>query len=116
MSENQAFATTSGGNVFEDLEIPDAAVALAKAELVRNLMAVLRERGLTQEAAAELLGTSQPRLSHVLSGRTENVTLDSLVRYLDALGYVVTVGVEAKRPVEQRAYEVAGASAPAIGG
>jgi transcriptional regulator with XRE-family HTH domain len=39
------------------------------ATLPERLQAVLSARGLTQRAAAQLLGTSQPRLSTILHGK-----------------------------------------------
>jgi predicted XRE-type DNA-binding protein len=46
----------STGNVFADLGLPDAEDRLAKAELARQIGAIIRERGLTQQAAAQALG------------------------------------------------------------
>lgn len=44
----------SSGNVFADLDLPDAEERYAKA---------LEERGLTQAQIAELLGTTPPKTS-----------------------------------------------------
>jgi predicted XRE-type DNA-binding protein len=48
--------TASTGNVFEDLDLPDAADRLAKAELAWQIANIVRERGLAQEVAAQILG------------------------------------------------------------
>jgi hypothetical protein len=45
----------SSGNVFADLELPDAEGYLAKAELARRICALIGERRLTQAKAAALL-------------------------------------------------------------
>ena len=42
------------GNVFADLDLPDADVHFAKAELVSRIDDVVRERGITQAEAARL--------------------------------------------------------------
>lgn len=50
----------NSGNVFEDMGMPDAAEHLAKAELARVVRREIRERGLTQAQAAEILGVKHP--------------------------------------------------------
>ena len=51
------------GNVFADLGRPDADTQLLKAELVTRIDKIVRQRGLKQVEAAELLGLSQPDIS-----------------------------------------------------
>ena len=62
-------ATESSGNVFADLGLADPEEALAKAELARQIGALLAERGLTQAQAAALLGVDQPKVSALVRGR-----------------------------------------------
>ena len=54
------------GNVFADLERPDAETHLLKAELVTRIDKIIRQRGLKQIEAARLLGLSQPDVSRLL--------------------------------------------------
>jgi predicted XRE-type DNA-binding protein len=91
--------TESSGNVFLDLGFPpaEATVLLAKADLVIAMKNAIEARGLTQRAAARLLGTDQPTLSKVMSGRTASVTMDLLTRWLHALDQKVTVAVQPMR-------------------
>lgn len=91
--------TESSGNVFLDIGFPpaEAAVLLAKAELVVALRRAIEAEGLTQRAAATRLGTDQPTLSKVLSGRSASVTLDLLTKWLHALGQDVAVAVRPAR-------------------
>ena len=56
------------GNVFADLEYPDAEAHLLKAELVTRIDQIIRQRGLKQVEAAKLLGLSQPDVSRLLRG------------------------------------------------
>ena len=51
------------GNVFADLGLPNPELALAKAELVRRIRAVIAERKLTQAKAAQILRLDQPKVS-----------------------------------------------------
>ncbi|MCK6451637.1 MAG: helix-turn-helix domain-containing protein [Alphaproteobacteria bacterium] len=91
--------TEGSGNVFLDLGFPpvEAALLLAKADLALALKREIDSRGLTQRAAARLLGTDQPTLSKVLSGRNASVTMDLLTKWLHALGQDVTVAVQPAR-------------------
>lgn len=50
------------------------------------LKEMLKETGVSQAGLAIRLGLSEARVSRVVSGH-ENVTLDVLVRFADALGY-----------------------------
>jgi len=86
-------ATESSGNVFADLGIADPEEALAKAELARQIGALLAERGLTQAQAAALLGVDQPKVSALVRGRLEGFSLDRLLRFLLALDRDVEIVV-----------------------
>jgi predicted XRE-type DNA-binding protein len=51
-----------------------------RAAITQALEAWLRQSGLTQTAAAALLGTSQARVSEIKHGKTAQFSLDLLVR------------------------------------
>lgn len=53
----------------------------------------VKRSGLTQAAAAEQLGTTQPRLNDVLKGKIEKCTVDRLVNMLAAVGYTVDLSI-----------------------
>ena len=53
--------TRGSGNVFADLGLPNPEERLAKAQLAYAISRVIRERGLTQRAAARLMGIDQQR-------------------------------------------------------
>lgn len=74
-----------GKNIFEDLKLPDAEELNAKAQIAYRICDLLQERKLTQKAAAELLGTDQPRVSALLRGKLEGFSSDRLFRFLNAL-------------------------------
>src|SRR5438552_4160434 len=80
------------GNVFADLGLPNPDLALAKAELVQRIRALIAGRKLTQTKAAELLGLDQPKVSALVRGRVEGYT-DRLFRFLNALGQRVEITV-----------------------
>jgi predicted XRE-type DNA-binding protein len=90
----------SSGNVFADLGIPNADVALAKAELAQHIRDIISGRKLTQAQAAELLGLDQPKVSALVRGRVAGFSIDRLLRFLNALGQQVEINIRpaAKRP------------------
>ena len=83
------------GNVFADLGLPDAEERLAKAMISRLIAKNIQERGLTQAQAAELLGTTQPKVSAVVRGQLAGFSMDRLFRFLTVMGMNVRVEVDA---------------------
>jgi predicted XRE-type DNA-binding protein len=84
----------STGNVFRDLGYADAITHRAKAELVRKLAAVMKERNLTQMAAARIVGVSQPDISRLLKGHLRDVSVERLLRMLQLLDCQVDIIVQ----------------------
>ena len=74
-------ATKSSGNIFLDLGFPphEASVMLLRAQLAEALRVWMEGEGLTQAQAAKRLGISQPRISEVVRGKVELLSLDYLV-------------------------------------
>jgi predicted XRE-type DNA-binding protein len=93
----------SSGNVFADLGIANPDLALAKAELVQHIRAIIAERKLTQSRAAQLLGLDQPKVSALVRGRVEGYSLDRLFRFLNALGQQIEIHVSSGRNVKSTA-------------
>lgn len=87
-------------NVFADLEVLDAEEHLLKAGLVFKLDGIIRQRKLTQAAAASLMGIDQPKVSAMLSGRFRGYSVERLMWLLVALGQDVEIVVKpSKRKV-----------------
>ena len=86
----------SSGNVFRDLDLPDAEGLLAKAELAAQIGAIVARKHLTQVQAARLLGIDQPKVSALLHGRLSGFSTDRLLRFLNALGREVRIVVGAR--------------------
>ena len=89
------------GNVFADLGRPDAEAHLLKAKLVTRIDAIIRQRGLTQVAAAKLLGLSQPDVSRLLRGNFREFSVERLLRLLMTLGRDVEIVIRAPRRTRQ---------------
>jgi predicted XRE-type DNA-binding protein len=68
---NDTEMSISSGNVYEDLDMENAAEMLVKAQLASTIQDILDSRGLTQAKAAEVMGLPQPKLSRLLNGNSE---------------------------------------------
>jgi predicted XRE-type DNA-binding protein len=86
-------------NVFRDLGFgPEEAENLRiRAELMVALSQVIESRGLTQVAAAKLLGVSQPRVSDLVRGKIDRFSVDTLIEMLGAAGVEVRVTTKQRR-------------------
>ena len=85
------------GNVFADLDLPDAEADLLKAELVTRIDAIVRQRGITQTEAARILGLSQPDVSRLLRGDFREYSLERLLRLLTTLGRDIDIVIRQPR-------------------
>lgn len=87
--------TPADGNVFEDIGFsPEEAENLRiRSRLMLAIEKFIEGEGLTQQQAAERLGTTQPRVSEVLRGKINEFTIDSLVNMLTNAGLQVEIRV-----------------------
>jgi predicted XRE-type DNA-binding protein len=85
--KNKLKVTPSTGNVFRDLgfSADESEHLLVRADLLLQLQKTLAARALTQVQAAELLHVTQPRVSHLLRGRIDLFSTDSLIDMLARL-------------------------------
>jgi predicted XRE-type DNA-binding protein len=72
-----------------------AANLRARAELMRQIAAILNKQGWTQTEAASRCGVTQPRINDLLRGRVSRFSLDALVNISTALGRRVRIRLEA---------------------
>lgn len=70
---------------------------LNEMKLEQDLVALREKRGLSQRQFAKLLGTSQPYVAKLESGRVKNLGVKTLVKCARALGGSVTIRIEAVR-------------------
>ena len=94
----------SSGNVFADLDYPNPEEALAKSRLTRFIADILRQRGLTQTQAAELLGIDQPKVSRLVRGQFREFSLERLIQFLGALDRQVDIVVRPANRKVKKAY------------
>lgn len=84
------------GNVFLDIGFPpgQAHNLLLRAEMMLRIEDFVRKSGLTQQAAARVLGVTQPRLNQLLKRKIELFSLDALVNMLTKAGMRVELRVK----------------------
>ena len=95
----------SSGNIFADLALPNPEQELLKAQLTLQIYKIIKQRGLTQAQAGEILGIKQPHVSALMRNRAGNFSIGRLIAFLTALGQDVQITVKPTRK-EQGAMSV----------
>jgi predicted XRE-type DNA-binding protein len=85
------------GNVFEDLDLANAADLQLKAELVRQIGNRIRLLGLSQTEAAKRLRLKQPDVSKLVNGRHTGFSADRLLALLNCLAVDVEIVLRPQR-------------------
>ncbi len=73
----------------------EAANLRARAELMRQIAAIIEANDWKQADAAAHCGVTQPRINDLLRGRVSRFSLDALVNIATALGQRVHIELEA---------------------
>ena len=81
------------GNLFADLGFANPEQEQLKAHLTLQVYRTLKERGLTQAKAGEILGIKQPHVSNLMRGRSGGFSVGRLMEFLTALGQDVEVTI-----------------------
>jgi predicted XRE-type DNA-binding protein len=76
------------GNVFRDLgfSVEQSRILGLKAQLAVMILKAVDNRGLTQKQLSRMWGVPQPRVSEILSGKLNLVSIERLVAFLAVLG------------------------------
>ena len=93
-------AVATSGNVFADLGLPNPEQELLKARLTLQIYKVIKERGLTQAQAGEVLGIKQPHVSALMRNRAGSFSVGRLIEFLTALGHDVEIAVKPTRKAQ----------------
>jgi len=80
--------TTSSGNVFADLGLPDAEKLRIKAGLVIEIRKAMTARGLNQQEAAKRMGVPQPKVSGMMRGDFPSLSVRKLMECLNRLSEI----------------------------
>ena len=86
--------TKSSGNVFQDLGIPNAEEHLLKADFAMLINRIIKDKNLSQENAAKILGIDQPKVSNLSRGQLSGFSIDRLIRFLILLNQDIEINVK----------------------
>ncbi len=86
----------NSGNVFADLDLPDADVRLAKAQRARAIKHVIVARDWTQSRAANVANLAPSDMSDICRGKLAKFSLERLDGTLLALGVDIEVRLRPK--------------------
>jgi predicted XRE-type DNA-binding protein len=94
-------AKRSSGNVFLDIGFAshEAQNLRVRADLMIELIRIVRSRKLTQATASKLFGVSQPRVSDLMTGKIDRFSIDALVEMLSRAGRRVEIATRPSRRV-----------------
>jgi predicted XRE-type DNA-binding protein len=94
-------ARRSTGNVFKDLGFSEdeAENLKIRADLMIELTRLIEAQELTQTAAAELLGVTQPKVSDLMRGKIDRFSVDTLIEMLGHAGACVSFTVTQRSQV-----------------
>ena len=87
--KTEASVQRGSGNVFTDLELPDARELNTKLILAKRLNDRLTELKWKQAEIARRLGIAQPNVSMLLNYKLDNFSSEKLMEFFNALGYDV---------------------------
>jgi predicted XRE-type DNA-binding protein len=88
---------TGSGNVFADLRLPNPEELQHKADLAREVITLVNARGMTQKAAAALLGIDQPKVSDLMRGNLKAFSIERLLTFLTKLDRHIEIVVSPAR-------------------
>jgi predicted XRE-type DNA-binding protein len=81
----------SSGNVFHDLQLPDAEEKHTKVRLAVTINQIIEHGNLSQAAASEMLKVNQPKISALANYRLDGFSVERLMNFLNALGRDVDI-------------------------
>lgn len=104
MTVHEAITIEEGSmNVYADLNYANAGEMQRKSKLAAEIARAIKARRLTQEAAAELLGIDQSKVSRITRGQFRGVSEAKLLELVARLGHDVTIVIS---PVRRRAGKI----------
>ncbi len=103
MTQEEFELVRGSGNVFRDVDDPDADLKQAKAILAAQIIGILDERKLTATKAAGLTGFAAADFSRLRNADLGRFTLDRLFKMIGALDDNIEVSLQlVSRPAGQR--------------
>lgn len=91
--KREADITVGSGNIFADLNLPDAEAHFLKAQIVSEIYRLAKQRKMTQVQAGKRMGISQPEVSRMFKGHFREYSIDRLMEFLTAFDRDVEIVV-----------------------
>lgn len=91
MSDEHAWLTMDGDDLFSALGFADAEELKAKSDLIIRIHRIMRERGLNQRQLGEAVGMKPAEVSRMLRGHLDRFSIERLMKAMNALGVRVRV-------------------------
>ena len=92
MNEKIKFEKGSG-NVFQDLELPDAGDLFLKAKLGFAVFQIIEDRKITQTEAAKILGVKKSAISQLKKGKFNHYSVEQLLAFLNQLNHDIEIHI-----------------------
>ncbi len=83
--------TVSSGNIFQDLELPNAAEQFAKVKLASRIYDAIEAKNLTAIETMKILEIDEDKLTALKNGRLQSFSLEKLFSFLMALGQNIEI-------------------------
>jgi predicted XRE-type DNA-binding protein len=94
---HKAKVEAGSGNIFADLDLPDAETHFLKAQIVSEIYRLANARKLTQAQAGKRMGISQPEVSRLFKGNFREYSVERLMGFLTVFDRDVEIVVRPHR-------------------
>lgn len=98
VKRNKVSISPGSGNVFGDLQLPDAEEKQTKVRLAVTINQIIGKANLSQGRASEILNVNQPKISALANYRLEGFSVERLMNFLNALGRDVEIVIRKAPP------------------
>lgn len=102
MKDAEIDVHASDPNIFADLGLPDADHHFLKAKIVAELYRLVNSEKLTQAAAGQRMGISQPEVSRLFKGNFREYSVERLIGFLTAFHQDVEIVTRPKHRGNER--------------
>lgn len=96
----------SSGNVFADLGLSNADELFTRGKIGIQVLRLLSQRNLKQREISELLGISQPEVSHLMKGEFQLFSEGKLLIFLKRLDTEITLHIRPRHELNKSAETV----------
>ncbi|MDH6099064.1 XRE family transcriptional regulator [Anabaenopsis sp. FSS-46] len=95
MTQDSVFEESSG-NVFADLGLSNADELFTRGKIGIQVLRLLKQRHLKQREISELLGITQPEVSHLMKGEFQRFSEGKLLIFLKRLDTEITLHLRSR--------------------